>query len=258
MNDLDNFIKEINLVFTNTIDKYEFCRVGFNIDDVNVNYDGSISLYELVSSFNKLYLNFKKDYEQLDKIQFGKYLQFGNFFKSEREDCDYMELMFYVDEPYVCNHSETLLYLVSENSVISSFVTNGINPFDKNYYFEYIELDSNKAKQYLDLFEKYQALLATYQSLKCSFLFGDGTNVIFTEIGGELIDELNFFRLSFGSAFIDTEYFVKLIAKLGEQLVVDYDNSEIILDSKNEDVNEDVVNKLLKDVFVHKKYLRKR
>lgn len=54
MNELDRFIKEINLVFTNTIQAIDFCRVGFDLEKRKVNYENAINMYKLVSSFNKL------------------------------------------------------------------------------------------------------------------------------------------------------------------------------------------------------------
>lgn len=57
---LDKYIKESNFVFTDTIDRLDFCRVDFDIDKTKVNYVDSISLLRLVTSFNKLYLSFRK------------------------------------------------------------------------------------------------------------------------------------------------------------------------------------------------------
>ena len=63
-----------------------------------------------------------------------------------------------------------LLYICERNNNIYSFVTNNINPFNKNYYKENIILDHEKCKKYLDLFEKYKLLLDTYKYLKNSCL----------------------------------------------------------------------------------------
>ena len=68
MNELDKFIKEINLIFTNTIQSIDFCRVGFDLEDQKINYENTINMYKLVSSFNKLYLPFKKEYDDLEKL----------------------------------------------------------------------------------------------------------------------------------------------------------------------------------------------
>ena len=60
MNELDKYIKTCNLVFTDTLDRLAFCAIDFDFDKATVNYDGSISLLNIVSSFNKLY-NFLKN-----------------------------------------------------------------------------------------------------------------------------------------------------------------------------------------------------
>lgn len=31
MNNIDKFIKEMSLIFTNTLTRYDFCQVGFNL-----------------------------------------------------------------------------------------------------------------------------------------------------------------------------------------------------------------------------------
>ena len=52
MNELDKFIKEMNLVFTNTLTRDDFCVVDFDLDKQEINYNNSISLYELLNKFN--------------------------------------------------------------------------------------------------------------------------------------------------------------------------------------------------------------
>ena len=81
MNELDRFIKDVNLVFTNTISRIDFCRVDFDISSQEINYDNTINLYKLVSSFNRLYMSFKKKYDSLNKLKLSKDLKILRFDK---------------------------------------------------------------------------------------------------------------------------------------------------------------------------------
>ena len=43
MNNIDKFIKEMSLIFTNTLTSDDFCYIGFDLDEQKINYDDSIS-----------------------------------------------------------------------------------------------------------------------------------------------------------------------------------------------------------------------
>ena len=110
MKELDNYMKECNLVFTDTINRLDFCRVDFDIDKVEVNYDDSISLLHLVSSFNKLYLSFKKEYEELEKLNLGKSIEVASFKRYDYSNDNYRVLTVYIDKPTITKHGDTVLY----------------------------------------------------------------------------------------------------------------------------------------------------
>lgn len=258
MNKLDEFIKEVNLAFTETIKREDFCRIGFDIDKIEVDYNNTISLYNLVSSFNKLYLEFKKEYETLDKLELGEYIEIVNFSKSEFNQNKYRILRIYVQKPIICNHNNTILYLVEENENLSSFITNRKNDKDYRVIRENIKLNPVTIKKYLDLFEKYELLLETYNYLKRQFVFGNGTDTLFTRIGDNLTSGLTYFKLEYGSSYINSEYFIKLFINLGNDFGIDYDKSEIVLDSENKEVDEELVNKLLNNTYIHKRYLKRK
>lgn len=258
MNKLDEFIKEVNLAFTETIKREDFCRTGFDIDKIEVDYDNTISLYNLVNSFNKLYLSFKKEYETLGELKLGEYIDVVDFIKGEENQNKYRILIIYITKPNICNYSDTTLYLMEKEEKLSSFVVNRKSSFDKTNYKKNIDLDPIKIKKYLDLFEKYELLLETYTYLKNKFVFGDGTNTISTRIGESILEGLNYFCLEYGSLYLNTEYFIKLFINLGNDFKVDYDKSEIFLDSENKEVDEESVNKLLNDTHIHKCYLKRK
>ena len=259
MDKLEKYIKELNLVFTDTVNRLDFCRVDFDSDKAEVNYVDCISLLHLVSSFNKLYLSFKKEYEELEKLNLGKNIEVLNFDKFDFGKDNYRLLTIYIDDPIITNHKDTLLYLREINGKIKSFVTNDANPFDKNYYCEDVILNDEVAKRYLDLFEKYSLLLEIYNHLKNNQLFGDGTNCIFTVIdnyNSNLLEGLKTFKISIGSTYFNTEYYAELLINLGENFGIDYDNCKLVLD--NEELDKANYDRLFENVFINKKYTKKK
>lgn len=260
MEKLDKYIKECNLVFTDTVDRSDFCRVGFDVDETEVNYVDSINLFHLVSSFNKLYLSFKKECDELDKLNLGKTIEVLSFEKFDYNGDSYRNLVLYIDNPVITNHKDTILYLREINGEIKPFVTNDINLFDKNYYRENVKINNDIAKKYLDLFDKYSLLLEIYNHLKNNQLFGDGTNCIFTVIdncNSNLLEGLRTFKLSFSSVYFDTEYYAEFLINLGDNFGLDYDNCNIILDCENIKTDEEVCRKILNNVYLNKKYVKR-
>jgi len=261
MKKLDRYMKECNLVFTDTVDRLEFCRVDFDIDKIEVNYNDSISLLHLVSSFNKLYLSFKKEYDNLEKLDLGKSIEVLRFSKFDYNKDNYRNLTIYIDEPTITKHGNTILYITEINNEIKPFVTNDRNPFDKNYYREDIKLNNDIAKKYLDLFEKYSLLLNTYNYLKNSQIFGDGINCIFTVIdnyNSNLLEGLNKFQISFGSAYFNTQYFVELLINLGDNFGIDYNSGKLIIDGEDTLIEKKDYDKILANIYVNKKYTKER
>ena len=261
MKELDRYIKECNLVFTDTVNRMDFCRVDFDIDKTKVICDDSVSLLHLVSSFNELYLLFKKDYEELEKLELGKYIEVQSFNKFSFDKDNYRNLILYIDKPTITKRGNTILYLREINSEIKPFVTNDINPCDKSYYREDIELNNEIVKKYLDLFEKYSLVLNTYNYLKNNQIFGDGTNYIFTFMDNcrsNLLEGLSKFKIYFGSDYFNTEYFVDLAINLGSDFGIDYDNCRLILDGENILVDMNDYNKIMSDIYVNKKYTKER
>ena len=259
MEKLDKYIKECNLVFTDTIDRLDFCRVDFDIEKTEVNYVDSISLLHLVSSFNKLYLSFKKEYDELGKLNLGKNIEVLSFGKFECNGDNHRNLILYIDDPIITNHEDTILYLREINDEIKPFVTNDINPSDKKYYREDVTLNNDIVKKYLDLFEKYSLLLEMYNHLKNNHIFGDGANSIFTVIdngNSNLLEGLKTFKLSFGSAYFDAEYYAEFLINLGDNFGLDYGNCKLILDRENIEPDEEVCKKILNNVYLNKKYVK--
>ncbi len=260
MFNLDEYIKECSLVFTNTVDRLDFCKKNFDINKVKVNYSDSINLLHLVSSFNKLYVDFKKEYSALEKIDLGKAPIVISFDKFDIDGDIYRLLVISIEESSITSRRDTFLYIREINGRVEPFVTNNINLFDDKYYCEDVELDNNIAKKYLDLFEKYSALLDSYNYLRNRQLFGDGTNVMFTLIDDYhsiLLEGLHNFTISFGSLYFDVEYFIDVVMNLGDNFSIDYEKCKLKFDGM-EIAAENDYEKILKNVYINKKYIEKR
>lgn len=262
MKELDEYLKTCNLVFTDTVDRLDFCKVDFDIDSETVNYDDSISLLKMVSSFNKLYSSFKKEYDELPKLNLGEHVEVLNYANYSFDNDDYRTLFFYVEKPTMTNHSYTYLYLREINDEIKPFVSNNKNVFDKKYYRHDIKLNNEIAKKYLDLFQKYELLLNSYQYFKNKLIFGDGTHCIITTIdnyhNSSLLEGLHQFKIFWGSAYFDTEYFIELPINLGDNFGIDYDNCKIVLDGKEIKIDKEEFDRILANVFVNEQYTKER
>lgn len=250
--DLEKFIYAFNLVTTLTvIDRSELrYLINKNISK-EIDCSNSINFYQLVELFNKQYLHFKKDYEKLEKIDFGEYIQFFNFVKTETS----RYLGIYISSPNndICDKGDTILYLLEENSAICSYITNDINPFDKDYYWEKVQLDNNLLKKYLDFVEKYELFLSGYYSLENKFIYGDGTTVLSSKINGDIFNKLEMFELHFGNLYFNTEDFINVFFKLGEEFIIDYDSSKVILEQKEILENKkEVIDNLINNLFINR------
>jgi len=261
MNELDEYLKKCNLVFTNTNNRFDFCRLDFDLDKVEVNYDNCISLFELVSSFNKLYILFKKEYEQLEKMNLGRKIKIISFEKFSLGDKDYRNLILYIDEPIITDRTDTILYLREINGKMKPFVTNCLFYTDKKEYYDNIDLDETIAKKYLDLFEKYSLLIDTYNDLKNKKVFGDGTfsmYIVIDEYNGDLLEGINKIKISLGCSYLNGGYFINLAINLGENFGIDYDNCKFYLDNENVSIAAEEYEKIFNKVYVNKEYTTKK
>ena len=259
MKKLDKFLKECNLVFTNTINKFDFARCDFDVLKVEINYDDCMSLFELVASFNNLYQMFRKEYVELEKLDLGKKVELLEFLKFQISGNSYRNLVFYIDQPTITNHQDTILFLREIDGNIMPFVTNDLNPFDKYYYRDDVQLDKEISKKYLDLFDKYSLLLKVYKYLCNNGIYGDGTFSIFTSIDNHqsnLLEGLNTFEISFGSNYFDTEFFTSIVINLEEELTINYQKSFSIIDGEKIALDNENFDNMINEVFVNKKYIK--
>lgn len=257
--ELKDFIYHFNLSTTLTItDTKELCYVVNNKTGKEVDKSNSISFYHLVESFNKLNNLFLKDYEQLTKLDIGKKIELIRYSSFD----DYRILTVYIEEPKkeIVDDCDTIMYICQKDGKPYTIVTNNINPFDDDYYRKEISLKDEQIKEYLDFGEKYQTFFESYHKLKNEFIYGNGTTVLFSRVIGNF-PNFNKFELVFGNAFFNGEDYIKVNFELGEELKINYQESEVKLfsidiDKNNEKQKREVINTLLNELYVNKEKLK--
>ena len=252
---LEKFMYEFNLASTMVAkDNVDWACILNNKINKEIDYENSISFYNLVDSFNKLYLKFKNDYDKLDKWNLGKYIQVLDVYSKDEENGLYRSLVIYIDEPDkdICDYDETLLYIIEKNGDIYGRITNNLNYFDKNYYNKIIDIDKDKASKYLDFFLKYKLFIDAYDFFRIRTILGNGTTMIFSKIDGDINDKNCKFELSFGNYFFNYEDYIKVVFELGNELRINYDDSIVIFESKTVDDKKDIIDMLVNNLYIHR------
>ena len=257
MDKINSWFKRVNLLLTNTCSKDDFKEKGFDINSIEVTTDNSISLYDLLASFNKMYLAFQKEYRSLKKLPFGESIQIGDFCKFGNVEEESRLLPIYVDSPTFTNHDKTVLYIYEEKGIVSSFAAN--LPDEITNYHEDVNFDSSDLKGYLDLFEKYALLFRLFKILKFNYLYTDGTNILFSMISKEsddLFDELDSITLRISTLYwMSPENELYIEFNLGKTSGIDYRHSHIKIEDESLKVGMDQYNSILRSIYINGSYL---
>lgn len=254
MEKLFAYLKKTNLLFTDTIDREEFFDEKLVLDNENIDTTNSISLYNLLASFNKLYLLFKKEYTQLENLGIGEEFYFNEYQNFQSDGDNYRVLVLYVTGQDIVDDPYALLYLREINGEIKPFICDRMHNYRQN-----IELDENISKEYLDLFAKYGTLINAYNTLRRCQPYGDGINCMFIAIedkNDDLLTEIKKFDISFGCTSASMQYYISLIIKMGEEFGIDYGNSIVKLNGIDQPIDKSQYDEIFKDTYLNKKYLK--
>ena len=85
MNELNECLKYFNLAYTETLDLNEYYGKDIDIDNIDIYTTNCISLYNLIYSINKMHCLFKKEYEELEKLDLGDDIKILGFNKFEHQ-----------------------------------------------------------------------------------------------------------------------------------------------------------------------------
>lgn len=219
--------------------------------ELNINYDENINIGDILTIFINEYLNFKEEYDKLPKLTGYNELTFISY--GEYEKIKSISLDFYDNNKIMKSRNGYLiLSLEEENGKYSSHIFNDFLGTE----FKEIDanIDSQIVKQYLDLFKKYKKLIDAYNYFsKKTIIFGNGYSSLFVDIQGEILDNLNSFKITFGNDILNKEMWI--------ELNVEISNKSKFIDKKIKVLKEEIkpasenIEYILKNTYLNKEYL---
>ncbi len=253
--DLTNFIYDFNLSTTGTIkDVYEHCRVVNSGRKTQIDYTGSVSLYDVVNMFNTVYIAFLLDMGEFKNIisTLGREVIYGYHSISD----DFALLALDVVNPHtnVFDEKGAIVNFISRNNEVYAMADNGKKLFDKGYRSKRVDISSESVQKCLSIVKSHHLFLESYENLRNKFIFGNGTTVIFSKIDGDIMRDLSTFTISFGNSYMNTYDFIEVKIKLGDELIILYDESKVEI--RSEEINDSeekkqIIDKLLRSIFVN-------
>lgn len=260
--DYSKYIKLFNYLFTDTVSKN---RPIPDIDSVTVNYDNCVSLYDLITSFNRLHENIMKEYNELDKIDFGKPFQVHSFSKGKNlYGKDYRGISLTGINSPIVGGEEMDLHISESEGKFNYFISSISGDSSK---FKRIKLDDEKVVKYLDLYEKYQDLLKLFVRLKDAQLYYfNGLASLYIHIDNDraityyrdITSNLNSIRLTLISHYFEYDEHFELAFNLGEKITFDSEHSCAVIDFKKHEINEEEAINLLKNIYLNVNHLVSR
>jgi len=216
---LEDFKNFYNLFSTNTLKKLQHYKKNIEID-----YTSSIKFIDIITKFNESYMEFKNDLQNLPNMNINSKIEFAYY------SDNFLVFQIYNEDESIYTTDDWLsLKMQYFDGKYEAFICNDIwDPFEKRYN-EKLDIDKNIIIAYLNFFEKHKLLCDAYIELKNKFIFGNGCNVLFSKIDGNLLENLDTFTLSFGNVFFNKEDAINAVFSLGKDLK--YQKSDVKLDS---------------------------
>lgn len=253
LKEITNWTKEISLGLTDSISIEEYHKNINKLDNIDIkNLEECISIYDLIASFNKLYILFKKDLEQLEKLPFSTSIIDQSFFENKSK---YLTLL--IANPPFYNGERILLEIKEENNKINTYITNGLSAGENLFYNEInLGIDRNIYQSYLDLFQKNKLFLELYRFLRNKFI---GTNISSSGIAfridckeGSLFNGLSSMNIYIGSASINNEEKCEVVINLGEEMKLDLDKCQLQFWTDNPiNATKETYEYILKNIFIN-------
>ena len=253
MDMIKRFIYEFNLVSTDTVgDRYEWANILNNNIDMEIDYKNSISLYHLVDSFNKLYLRFKEDQCGLTNLKIKGDMHIVRYYSNENGD--YERLVYFLDNynDKMFIDGEGILYIERDNDIYKCYLTNTLFSYEEGFLKKELLLSDRSMKKYLEFGSKYDVLIDGYNYFKNRQIFGNGTSLVFTKVNGDLLNGCNTFEISLCNVYMNSEDYINIVFKLGDNLEIDYDSSIVELGNNLYDDRTMVINEVVKNIFINR------
>ena len=246
MIDLNDFIYSVNLVSTGAIRDVEDLNSDLNI---NLNYKDCVSLIDIVRAFNDEAVKYNEDLKKLPKLNLGNQVTLLGVLS----DNDYLKLMFYIDSPIkgLCDDESTFLYVIMNEGKISSYISNNLGYFNKNYYRRNIKINEEIIKKYLDFADKYKCFIKYRNSLLNTRLVGLDNINVYSKINGDLLNGINSFEVSLGRLFLNYEDYVNVKFIICDEIIVDYDNSIVKINNDKIDNKKEYIDLIINNIYIH-------
>jgi hypothetical protein len=226
-------------------EKLRFANCRFQ--DGEIEEDKLVSLKEFASSVQHAYLKFKEEYDAMDKIDLGR-IDFVSFYAKEFNGLKHRGLKLRIREKGTALDEK----LPKGETCWVSFTQS--NPYDlegirflsytldkkgdiDNVYKEYKNYDPRKLLEYLDLFERHNAIFGLNSVLSRNSCIcskgGDTLQVHFYDVDGNIMNGVSNVEFVIDSyhAF-SKNYNVHLLFNLENDLVIDYKKSYIEIGDK--------------------------
>lgn len=221
--------------------------------------DKNIKLYDLLNMFNELYKEFKKEYDELDMSGLGEELAIYNMENGSPicRDEDYSRRLYlYVLNPTFIKRGDTVLIIEDNGEKITGRTCNSLLTY--NYSIRdnvNVELDQEKTKKLLDLFEKYQIVFDLYKCLKHFTRISSSNKYLAFEVntdGDDLLSGINNIKIYFDTFnLFSSNYNVRLIVNMGDNFGIDYEKSELLVDDEKKKVSGNAIfDQLLEDTEI--------
>lgn len=255
--DLKRFLYDFNLASTKTVTSIEEqCYAVNNGCKLPINFENCTSFYNLINDFNKAYQEYLPTLDVLKTLlkKFSKEAIYG-FYRTYKDKTSYLAFEAINPHPDIFDEEWAAIYIFGNLTSYQASASNNLPYANKRRKtIEVITIQQEDIKMLMSIIGNHYLILEAFSKFKNEFLFGNGTNVIFTKIEGEIFEQLDTFNLTFGNQFFNTTDFIEIKFKLGETLEILYDESKIILhdiEITNNSEKAKIINEMLNGLYVN-------
>lgn len=245
---IKNFKEKFNLAATCTIYDWYY---KMNNGDKEIDYSGSISLYEVVKLFNENYLSFRLAYPDVVKTKFSDKIKLCNYNASKIYNMDKcLVLSLYNPDKDICPLDEIMMFIFERNNEVSSFVTDS---YYVNKYYKELNIDKSILKDYLNFMDDNFLFLDSYNKMEKGVLFYNGVSSLWSVVNGNMCEDgLTTLELNFNLSGVSEKNYAKVVFNLGDNIDILYDKCKLVLDSKKINASKEVFDDLVNSCYINR------
>ncbi len=205
-------------------------------------FDNSISIYDFMHFFGKMYKRFKEDLDNLPEFNLGESFELWDYsnYGDERE------VTIIINNPTMVDTDSCYINIVEKDNDTKCYLSTN----DHEYYSRSNEIDLDEAfsKKYIDFLEKYVYFIDCYNISSENSMYSSPEALILCKYNGNLYKNLENIELKIMLDYFGHSYNADIIFDL-KTLSVDYDKSNIegIIGDKKGSINT-----LLNRIYINK------